>query len=114
MQLSGSIPNRRAIKDELDARFRASLLAYFLRRTGSPQEAEDLTQETFVRLIGSHSFENADEANAYVFRVASNLLRDRARSATRLRQFPQAFPSIPSPAIKLSRNWWRISTRNAS
>jgi RNA polymerase sigma-70 factor (ECF subfamily) len=88
VQLRGSIPNRSAIKDELDARFRASLLAYFMRRTGSAQEAEDLTQETFVRLIGSSSFEIADEAHAYVFRVASNLLRDRARSTTRLRRFP--------------------------
>ena len=88
MQLSGSIPDRGTTKEDLDARFRASLLAYFLRRTGNLQEAEDLTQETFVRLIGSSSFENADEARAFVFRVASNLLRDRARSATRLRRFP--------------------------
>ena len=88
MQLSGSVPNRSAIKDELDARFRASLLAYFMRRTGNAQEAEDLTQETFVRLIGSNTFETAAEANAFVFRVASNLLRDRARSTTRLRRFP--------------------------
>jgi len=88
VQLIGSIPNRSAIKDELDVRFRAPLLAYFLRRTGNPQEAEDLTQETFVRLIGSSTFENADEARAFVFRVASNLLRDRARSQTRLRRFP--------------------------
>jgi RNA polymerase sigma-70 factor (ECF subfamily) len=88
VQLTGSLSNRSAIKEELDARFRASLLAYFLRRTGSPQEAEDLTQETFVRLIGSSTFENADEARAFVFRVASNLLRDRARSQTRLRRFP--------------------------
>ena len=28
---------------ELDARFRASLLSYFMRRTGNTQEAEDLT-----------------------------------------------------------------------
>jgi RNA polymerase sigma-70 factor (ECF subfamily) len=88
VQLSGSIPNRGAIREELDARFRASLLAYFLRRTGSTQEAEDLTQETFVRLIGSSTFETAEEARAFVFRVASNLLRDRARSAIRLRKFP--------------------------
>jgi RNA polymerase sigma-70 factor (ECF subfamily) len=91
VHLRGSIPNRSAIKEELDARFRASLLAYFLRRTGSHQEAEDLTQETFLRLIGSSSFEDAQESHAFVFRVASNLLRDRARSATRLRRFP-SFP----------------------
>ena len=91
VQLSGSIPNRGATKEELDARFRASLLAYFLRRTGNTQEAEDLTQETFVRLIGSNTFEDADEARAFVFRVASNLLRDRARCTARLRKFP-SFP----------------------
>jgi RNA polymerase sigma factor (sigma-70 family) len=91
VQLRDSIPNRSAIKEELDARFRASLLSYFSRRTGSLAEAEDLTQETFVRLIGSSSFEKAEEAHAFVFRVASNLLRDRARSASRLRRFP-SFP----------------------
>ena len=88
MQVRGSVPDRSAIKEELDTRFRASLLAYFLRRTGNPQEAEDLTQETFARLIGSNTFEKAEEANAFVFRVASNLLRDRARVAIRLRRFP--------------------------
>jgi RNA polymerase sigma factor (sigma-70 family) len=87
VHLSGSIPNRSAVKEELDTRFRASLLAYFIRRTGSRQEAEDLTQETFVRLIGSSSFEQAEEAQAFVFRVASNLLRDRVRSAYRTRRF---------------------------
>ena len=71
MQVRGSVPDRSGIKEELDTRFRASLLAYFLRRTGSPQEAEDLTQETFARLIGSNTFEKADEANAFVFRVAA-------------------------------------------
>ena len=63
-------------------------MAYFLRRTGKRSEAEDLTQETFVRLIASRSFEFADEANAYVFRVAINLLRDRARTAARWKRVP--------------------------
>lgn len=99
MQLSGPASHRSDIKDELDARFRASLLAYFLRRTGNAQEAEDLTQETFVRLIGSHSFEMADEAQAFVFRVASNLLRDRGRSQNRLRRFATV-PIDAGPAEK--------------
>jgi RNA polymerase sigma-70 factor (ECF subfamily) len=79
-----------APKQELDSRFRTALMAYFLRRTGNRCEAEDLTQETFARLIGSTSFEHADEANAFVFRVASNLLRDRARTARR-RKKPETF-----------------------
>jgi RNA polymerase sigma-70 factor (ECF subfamily) len=100
VQLSGSVPNRRAFREELDARFRASLHSYFLRRTGSAQEAEDLTQETFVRLIGSSTFENAEEAQAFVFRVASNLLRDRARSATRLRRVH----TFPIDTVDLEQN----------
>jgi RNA polymerase sigma factor (sigma-70 family) len=98
VHVRGSIPKRSTIKEDLDARFRASLVAYFLRRTGSPQEAEDLTQETFVRLIGSNTFEDAQTPHAYVFRVASNLLRDRARSTTRLQRFPAlSIDALPNP-----------------
>lgn len=91
VRLKGLIPDRGANKEELDARFRASLLAYFRRRTGSAAEAEDLTQETFTRLVGSSTFEDVEEAQAFVFRVASNLLRDRARANTRL-QIRQTLP----------------------
>jgi RNA polymerase sigma-70 factor (ECF subfamily) len=86
VQSSRSAQDRDSIASELDARFRAPLMAYFLRRTGSRNEAEDLTQETFVRLIGSDSFMHAQEADAFVFRVASNLLQDRARSVARRKQ----------------------------
>ena len=76
------------IKEELDARFSLRLAALlFPAPHRYVQEAEDLTQETFVRLIGSHSFEMAEEAQAFVFRVASNLLRDRGRSQHRMRRF---------------------------
>jgi RNA polymerase sigma-70 factor (ECF subfamily) len=73
---------------ELDAQFRGPLMAYFLRRVANRSEAEDLTQETFVRLIGADSFARAQEASAYVFLVASNLLRDRARSRIRRNKYP--------------------------
>lgn len=72
----------------LDARFRAPLMAYFMRRVRNAAEAEDLTQEVFARLIGSDSFMRAEEdqlANAFVFRVAGNLLLDRARASGRWR-----------------------------
>ncbi len=72
----------------LDVRFRGPLMAYFLRRVGNRSEAEDLTQETFIRLIGAQSLEHVEQADAYVFRTASNLLRDRARAAARWRKYP--------------------------
>lgn len=74
----------------LDARFRGPLMSFFIRRIGSRNEAEDLTQEVFVRLMGSASFQSVDHAEAFVFRVASNLLRDRGRHAARWRSHPKS------------------------
>ena len=80
-----------------------------------PQEAEDLTQETFVRLIGSSSFEKAEEAQAFVFRVASNLLRDRGAfrlpGSRRFATLPLETAAGPKSS---SRNWWRILIPSAS
>ena len=49
-----------------------------LRMVSDPFEAEDLTQDVFMRLstVAVHEFQAAD---AYIFRIAANLLADRAR-----------------------------------
>ena len=62
----------------LARRFRPALMSYFLRRVRSHAEAEDLTQDVFMRLstLAVQEFQAAD---AYIFRVAANLLADRAR-----------------------------------
>jgi len=65
---------------ELDQRFRAPLLAYFLRRVHDRAEAEDLTQEVFLRLSRHVDKSRGEGANAYVFMIAANLLTDRARA----------------------------------
>lgn len=62
----------------LDLRFRPGLVAFFLRRTGSHAEAEDLTQEVFLRLAGMDTA-RLQSAEAYIFQMAANLLRDRGR-----------------------------------
>lgn len=63
-------------------------MAFFIRRTGNRQDAEDLTQETFSRLIASQSF-NADvRVTGFVFRVAANLLRDQRRKQAVRKQKP--------------------------
>lgn len=64
--------------DELSRRFRPSLMAFFLRRVGSHAEAEDLTQEVFVRLADMDA-RHLQSVEAYLFRMAANLLRDRGR-----------------------------------
>lgn len=66
---------------QLNRRFRLPLLAYFGRRVSSPAEAEDLTQDVFERLLRLMETQPILNAEAVVFRVALNLLRDRARKA---------------------------------
>jgi RNA polymerase sigma-70 factor (ECF subfamily) len=64
--------------DQLNRTFRPALIAFFLRRLRNHAEAEDMAQDVFIRLA------RADRANlrsteAYIFQIAVNLLRDRAR-----------------------------------
>ncbi len=62
----------------LHRRFRPALMAYFLRRVASHADAEDLTQEVFLR-IARTDMGPLDSTEGYLFKVAANLLRDRAR-----------------------------------
>ena len=64
---------------QLSERYRQPLTAYFQRRVGSRNEAEDLTQEVFLRLVRRLDVETLDNPEAFVFRTAVNLLRDRFR-----------------------------------
>ena len=66
---------------ELDRSFRVPLVAYFMKRVNSRNEAEDLTQEVFIRLLNHPDKNNGQTIEGYVFTIAANLLRDRAKSA---------------------------------
>lgn len=64
--------------ERLGAQYRRPLMAFFQRRLISRADAEDMTQDVFLRLIaggGAH----LDRADAYIFQIASNLLKDRLR-----------------------------------
>lgn len=62
----------------LTRKFRPALIAFFSRRAASHAEAEDMTQEVFIRLAQS-KVETVDSTEAYIFRIATNLLRDSWR-----------------------------------
>ena len=76
---------------DLHRRFRLPLLAYFGRRVVSTAEAEDLTQDVFERVLRSLGSGPIRTAEALVFRIAVNLLRDRARRVRR-RGVEEALP----------------------
>lgn len=56
------------------------LWAYLARVSGDPALADDLMQESFVRFLCASAPEDGDvNSRRYLFRIASNLLRDHWR-----------------------------------
>jgi RNA polymerase sigma-70 factor (ECF subfamily) len=80
MSARHSIDTAALAATELDARFRGPLMSFFVRRVRDRGEAEDLTQQTFVRLLGARDRSQIENAAAFVFQVATNLLKDRRRA----------------------------------
>lgn len=70
--------DRREALADMHRDHRPGLLAFFLRRVHNHSEAEDLTQEVFARIAAMDDRE-VRRADAYIFQVAANLLRDRGR-----------------------------------
>lgn len=66
--------------DEVVQRYKTKVYNYVCRMTGNSQDAEDLTQEVFIRLYTSlPTFRNQASLNTWIFRIASNLCIDRFR-----------------------------------
>lgn len=63
----------------LSLRFRPALNGYFRRRVKDIVEAEDLTQEVFLRMLRRGHVADLDDVRAYLFETASSVLIDRAR-----------------------------------
>jgi len=56
------------------------LYGYYLRTSGSAQQAEDLLQDLFVRLLEKiKKYRHESKFDNWLFKVAANLARDRAR-----------------------------------
>lgn len=54
--------------------------AYLARATNDPSAADDLLQEAYYRLLRSATtFESEEHRRNYLFRIATNLIRDRYR-----------------------------------
>lgn len=70
--------NAEALLVTLGRRYRPALISFFVRRLDNPAEAEDLTQEVLLKLIQLPADE-VRQPEAYIFRMASNLIRDRYR-----------------------------------
>lgn len=63
-------------------RYEAALRSYFRRRVQTSQ-VDDLVQEALARLIATRRDTQVQTPLAYLFRIASNLMADRARAQRR-------------------------------
>jgi len=62
---------------------RQNLVRFFAARTGSSAAAEDLAQELYLKLITREPEGVADNPPALLYRIAMNLMLDRARGEAR-------------------------------
>jgi RNA polymerase sigma-70 factor, ECF subfamily len=78
----------RAAFGQLVLRFQDRLYNSILRMVGDPEEARDLTQETFTRaLVKIESFRGEAGPYTWLFRIAVNLAISQLRKVTRHRIF---------------------------
>lgn len=90
--------------DRLFQQVYPALFRYLRRLTGDADAAEDAAQEAFVRLTEESLPE--DEARPWLFTVATNLIRDRARKADRHRRLRVHVPkaqALDPPDISAAR-----------
>jgi RNA polymerase sigma-70 factor (ECF subfamily) len=74
---------------DLFARYAVRVHQYFKRMTGGVDDAADLTQEVFLRIVrGSPRYESRGREAAWVFRIARSVLATRHRSANKLDEIP--------------------------
>jgi RNA polymerase sigma-70 factor (ECF subfamily) len=75
--------NRRAF-DELVERYQNRLLNFVYRTTGDRERAEDLVQETFIRVYRHlHRFDQTKKFSTWIYTIASNLAKNELRNRSR-------------------------------
>ncbi|WP_186401350.1 RNA polymerase sigma factor [Sphingopyxis sp. P1IMeth2] len=94
-------------------------LFHFFRRRVGREEASDLTQEAFTRMLRTGAFERVENPRAYLFRAARNLVIERARRRKRKEagMFPfdegRDAPAGPEQALAIEASDLRRGLRRA-
>jgi RNA polymerase sigma-70 factor (ECF subfamily) len=80
---AGPSAERVELVGALFRRHRRQLIWYLLRLTANRDDAEELAQEAYLRLLRVHGLESDSvRARNYLFRTATNLVRDNYRRRT--------------------------------
>jgi len=82
----------------------APLRAYAARVLGNASQADDVVQETYLRLLRAQvSFATRNELRTYLFRIASNLITDHFRKQRRESPLADAPDSVVQDQDRSSR-----------
>ena len=92
------------------------LWRYVRRSTLDAAATDDIVQEAFVRLVGTRRDLAGEKARRYVYAIATNLLRDRARSRAReqgtVAPEPSATPADAVERVRLEVELAKLSERD--
>jgi RNA polymerase sigma factor (sigma-70 family) len=83
---SAATESAKRASEEIDRLYRennAALLRFIATKLGSTQEAKEVVQEAYVRLLGLSNRAAVSYLRAFLFKTAANLATDRLRERTR-------------------------------
>ena len=113
--LNGNREGREAL-NALCSVYRAPVLAFFRSRMASLEDAQDMTQRLFERLLEGRIWKRADASKGrfrnYLLTIAANVLRNYEKAATTLKRHPGAAPL--SLDLLDDTNWEPTATDDAA
>jgi RNA polymerase sigma factor (sigma-70 family) len=100
--------SRPEVVERLFREHNKALLTFISSRLNSPSEAREIAQEAYVKLLGLNDLKAVSYLQAYLYRIAGNLIADRMRRReTRTRHEHFVFfdeidreNDIPSPEVQ--------------
>lgn len=82
---------------ELFTRHQAALLSFLNHRIHCPQNAQDLTQETFLRLLKQDKIPHQENLSGYLFKIAERIsidfIRQQKRNELHFQEIDEDLPS---------------------
>ncbi|MFJ4345344.1 sigma-70 family RNA polymerase sigma factor [Pseudomonas sp. NPDC089401] len=73
------------------------LQQWLRRKTGCREQAADLAQDTFMRLLGQRKLEELKQPKAYLSRIARSLMIDQFRRRQLEQAYLQSLAALPEP-----------------
>lgn len=92
------VPDRLTTFHELYNRYASDVYRFAHWLTGNPDDARDITSETFVRAWTAAEETRLESVKAYLFTIARNLHRKQWRRQSRLVPLDETMADMPDPA----------------